>query len=148
MLDPQIERKLAAQLFNETWRLLDKADRTAEENARMIHCTHASRFHWEAVGNARNRAVGEWQISRVYSVLGLGESALYHAKLCMELTEANDLMPFQRACAHEAMARALSLSDKAAARVHYQAARDLAEAIEDREDRNILESDLLTIQTV
>jgi hypothetical protein len=66
----------------------------------------------------------------------------------MELTEANDLKPFQRACAHEAMARALSLSDKAAARIHFQAARDLAEAIEDQEDRNILESDLLTLKTV
>lgn len=148
MLDAQIERKLAAGLFNETWRLLDKPDRTAEENARMIHCAHASRFHWEAVGNARNRAVGEWQISRVYSVLVLAESALYHAKLCMELTEANGLNPFHRACAHEGMARALSLSDKAAARAHYQAARDLASSIEDREDRNILESDLLTINLV
>ena len=145
MLDPQIERKLAAQLFNATWRLLDKTDRTAQENALMIHCAHASRFHWEAVGNAMNRAVGEWQVSRVYSVLALGESALYHARLCMELTEANGLTPFHKACAHEGMARALSLSDKAAAKAHYQAARDLASSIEDREDRNILESDLMTI---
>jgi hypothetical protein len=46
------------------------------------------------------------------------------------------------------MARALSLSDKAAARAHSLAASDLAASIEDREDRNILESDLLTINLV
>jgi hypothetical protein len=148
LLDAQIERKLAAHLFNDTWRLLDKTDRTAEEDARMIHSAHASRFHWEAVGNAQNRAVGEWQISRVYCVVGLRESALYHARLCMELTEANALKPFHMAFAHEGLARALSSSDKAAARVHYQAALDLVEAIEDQEDRNILQSDLQTIKLV
>ena len=148
MLDPQIERQLAAQLFNETWRLLDKADRTDEENTQMIHCAHASRFHWQAVGNATNRAVGEWQISRVYCVLGLGESALHHARLCMQQTDANALKPFHMAFAHEGLARALTLSDKAAARVHYQAALDLVEAIEDPEDRNLLQSDLQSIKLV
>jgi hypothetical protein len=146
MSDREIERKLAAHLFNETWRLLDKADRTAEENTLMIHCAHASRFHWQVVGSVSNHAIGEWQISRVYSVVALGESALHHARLCMEHCDAHALRPFLKACAHEAMARALSLSDTAAARIHYQAARDLVDAIEDQEERNILQSDLATIE--
>jgi hypothetical protein len=40
----------------------------------------------------------------------------------------------------------LSLSDKAVARVHHQAALDLVPGIEDQEERNILQSDLLTIK--
>lgn len=146
MLDPDVERKLAAALFNETWRLLDKADRTAEEDTLMVHCAHASRFHWEAIGTASNRAVGEWQISRVYSVVSLGESALHHARLCMQYSATNAFRPFMNAYAHEAMARALSLSDKVAARVHYQAALDLVPSIEDEEERKLLQSDLLTIK--
>jgi hypothetical protein len=35
----------------------------------MIHSAHASRYHWQAVGDASDKAIGEWQISRVYSVL-------------------------------------------------------------------------------
>jgi len=146
LLDPDVERKLAAALFNETWRLLDKADRTAEEDTLMVHCAHASRFHWEAIGTASNRAVGEWQISRVYSVVALGESALHHARLCMQYSATNAFRPFMNAYAHEAMARALSLSDKVAARVHYQAALDLVPSIEDEEERKLLQSDLLTIK--
>ena len=87
-----------------------------------------------------------WQISRVYSVVALGESALHHARLCMKRYDADALRPFLKTCAHGAMARALSLSDKATARIHYQAARDLVETIEDQEERNILQSDLLTIK--
>jgi hypothetical protein len=145
LLDKELERKLAAHLFNETWRLIEKSDRTAEESALMIHSAHASRYHWESVGDASNKAIGEWQVSRVYSLLALGESALYHANLCLQICESESLSPFQKGCAHEAMARALSLSDKSAARSHYEAALELAAAIQDQEDRGILESDLKTI---
>lgn len=145
MLDKEVERKLAAHLFNETWRLIDKPDRTAEDDIMMIHTAHASRFHWQTVGNASNHAIGEWQISRVYSLLGLGASALYHGRLCLELSERQALGPCSKGCAHEAIARALSLDDKESARRHYQAACELAAAVEDPEDRNILESDLKTI---
>jgi hypothetical protein len=146
LLEPEVERKLAGALFNETWRLLDKANRTAQEDTLMVHCAHASRFHWQAVGSASNHAIGEWQISRVYSVVALRESALHHASLCMQHCDKHALRPFMKACAHEAMARALSLSDKSAARIHYQAALDLVPAIEDREERDTLQSDLLTIK--
>jgi hypothetical protein len=130
---------------SETWRLLDKPDRTAAEDTLMIHCAHASRYHWETVGDASNRAIGEWQISRVYSVLGRAEPALHHARLCKQLTDANALPPFQQAWAHEAMARALSLSDKTAARAHHQAASELIESIKDPRDRNLVRADLQTI---
>jgi hypothetical protein len=31
----------------------------------MILRAHASRFHWDNVGDDQNRAIGEWQCSRV-----------------------------------------------------------------------------------
>ncbi|MBB5034625.1 hypothetical protein [Prosthecobacter vanneervenii] len=45
-------KKMAVDLFNETWTLLDKTDRTPEEDARMSHLAHASRLHWGFVGTA------------------------------------------------------------------------------------------------
>jgi hypothetical protein len=145
VLDKELERKLAAHLFNETWRLIEKRDRTAEEDILMIHSAHASRYHWQSVGNSSNKAVGEWQISRVYSLLRLSDPALYHAKLCLEISETQSLSPFQMGCAHEAMARALSFNDRTSARLHHQAASKLAMHVQDPEDRGILESDLKSI---
>jgi hypothetical protein len=31
----------------------------------MVHTAHAPRFHWDNVGDDQNRAIGEWQVSRV-----------------------------------------------------------------------------------
>jgi hypothetical protein len=144
-LDKELERKLAAHLFNETWHLIDKPDRTAEENILMIHSAHASRYHWQSVGDSSHKAIGEWQISRVYSLLSLSDPAVYHAQLCLEICETQSLNPFLTGCAHEAMARALSSHDKTSARLHHQAASELAMLVQDSEDRGILESDLKSI---
>jgi hypothetical protein len=68
-LDPATRRKLAADLFNHTWTLLEKQDRTAAEDDEMIHSAHASRYHRGEVdvGEPVNLARGEWQCSRVYA---------------------------------------------------------------------------------
>jgi hypothetical protein len=42
-------RLLAAQLFNETWRLLELPGRNRDDDERMIHTAHASRCHWGQV---------------------------------------------------------------------------------------------------
>ena len=62
--DTAVHKKLGIELFNYTWELLDKPQRTREEDDTMIHAAHASRFHWEkAGGTAVNLARGEWQVS-------------------------------------------------------------------------------------
>jgi hypothetical protein len=145
LLDKELERKLAAHLFNQTWRLIEKPDRTAEEDVMMIHSAHASRYHWQSAGESSHIAIGEWQISRVYSLLKLSDPALYHARLCLEICETQSLSPFLTGCAHEAMARALNFTDKTSARLHHQTAYELAVLVQDPKDRSILESDLKSI---
>jgi len=44
-LTPEGERRLAADLFNHTWELLETPERTPAQDDRMIHAAHASRFH-------------------------------------------------------------------------------------------------------
>jgi len=53
-------RQLAVDLFNHTWELLDKSERTQAEADEMIHAAHASRYHWGLAGTAVNLARGEW----------------------------------------------------------------------------------------
>jgi hypothetical protein len=146
LIEPAEHKKLAASFFNETWRLLNLTDRSGEQNTQMIHCAHASRMHWEFVGNSMNRAVGEWQIARVYSVLQLPQSALYHATECLAQVERAGLKGFLMGCAHEAMARALALTDKQAAAIHYSKAVAILPSVEDPEDAEILRSDLASIE--
>jgi hypothetical protein len=77
------QRQLGVDLFNEVWRLIE----TREDDERMLHAAHASAYHWSEAPECepRNRARSEWQVSRVYAVLGRGEPALHHAHRCLEI---------------------------------------------------------------
>ena len=138
------ERTLAADLFNGVWTLMETEDRSPEQDDRMLHMAHASRFHWEQVGTAENLARGEWLCSRVYAVLGRAEPSLHHARRVLQICEQHGIGDWDLAFAHEAIARAQCLAgDREAAREAIRSAR--AVVIADEEDRNLLESDLSTV---
>jgi DNA-binding transcriptional MerR regulator len=146
-LDPDDERRLAATLFNHTWELLEKPVRSIADDDEMIHSAHASRYHWGVVGNATNYARGEWQCSRVYSVLGRSEPALYHANRCLSLSVENDLSAFDIGCGHEALARAYRVAGRPdKVREHLELADAQSAKIVDAEDRKILDDDLDTLR--
>jgi hypothetical protein len=144
----ELERGIAVDCFNGTWSLLDKSDRTADEDARMLHMAHTSVFHWGNVGTPVNAVRGEWQCSRVYAVLGRAEPALYHAQRALDICTRNDIGGFDLAFCCEALARAHSVAgdlDQAADWV--RKARALADDITDAEDRDLLLADLQTVHT-
>ena len=134
----QFHKKMAVSFFNETWRLLDKPDRTPAEDVRMIHLAHASRLHWEFLNTPENQALSEWQVSRVHAVLGQRDSALYHARHSLDIVHRNHLAPFYLACGYEAMAMSVALAEQPAALTHIvAAARKIATDVADPEDRKI-----------
>jgi DNA-binding transcriptional MerR regulator len=138
------ERKLAADLFNGVWTLMETEDRTPAQDDRMLHMAHASRYHWEQVGTAANLARGEWLCSRVYAVLRRAEPALHHAQRVLDLCTEHGLDDWDLAFAHEAIARGLAVAgDAAGAATEMRAARDVP--IADDEDRELLERDLAAI---
>lgn len=146
-LDPAAERRLAVDLFNQVWTLLEQADRTPEDDDAMIHAAHASRHHWDAVGTDVNRARGEWQVSRVYARLARAEPALHHAERCLAYAEAaDDAADWDVPFAHEALARAYAVAgDRERARHHLERARELAASVADDGDRELLRRDLSTV---
>jgi tetratricopeptide (TPR) repeat protein len=145
-LDPDLQRRTAADIFNFAWTLLEKPDRSAREDDLMIHAAHAQRFHWEWVGDPVNHARGEWQLARVYAVLGRAEPALHHARRCLELCEANGIGDFDLAYAYEAMARAYGVTgDGDEAARFEELARRAAEEIADADDREQVLADLATL---
>jgi hypothetical protein len=143
-LDPVSERKLAAGLYNETWRLMELETRTPAETDAMIHAAHASRHHWGQAGTVVNAARGEWLCSRVYSTLGRPEPALWHAHRCLELLEgAAGTEDWDLPAAYEALARASALAgDREAAKDWLARGLEAAAGIADPEDRDNIESDI------
>ena len=145
-MDFLAERTLAVDLFNHVWTLLDTPDRTPQQDAEMLDAALASRQHWERPGGAEQWAIGEWQISRVYAVLGDGPLALAHARQCWELSVRDGVDDFVEASAHEAIARALAVcGDMDGARAERDLAYALAVALDDDDDRAVVESDLSTL---
>lgn len=145
--DAEARRRIAVDLFNHTWSLLETTDRTVEQDDEMLHAAHASRYHWGEVGDAANRARGEWQCSRVYAVLGRAEPALHHARRCLELCHEHGLRDWDLAAAHEAMARAARVAgDDATLAQHRTLAAQALEGIADSEDRAIIAADLASLR--
>jgi tetratricopeptide (TPR) repeat protein len=127
-----------------TWALLEKEDRSREDDFEMILAAHASLFHWAQIGTAPQLQRGQWLIAHVYTILGLGEAALRHASHCLEITENNleKMQDFDKAYAFEGMARALALGgQKDEAKAYYQKAQSAGQQISDEEDRAIFMSD-------
>ena len=145
-LDAADHRELGKALFNRVWELLETPDRSPEQTDEMIHAAHASRYHWTVGGEPANRARGEWQCARVYSTLGRGEPALWHARRCVELCEAHGLVDWDLAAACEGMARASAVAgDREAAADWAARARAALAGVADPEDRELIEGDLATI---
>jgi DNA-binding transcriptional MerR regulator len=147
-IDATTRRKLAADLFNHTWTLLEMPDRTPEQEDEMIHSAHASRYHWGEVadGEPVNLARGEWQCSRVYAVLGRAEPALWHARRCLAINEAVGSVDWDIASTYEAMARAYLTAGDAAQVAAWKAKATAAlDGIADVDDRELIEGDLATL---
>lgn len=139
-------RRCAADLFNAVWDLMGKEDRTPEENEEMVNAAHASRWHWGVMGKPVNWARGEWQISRVYAILGRAEPSLHHAWNYQKICDENQLSEFDRSFAHEAIARASAISgDSEAVVAHVQYGLAAADHIGDDNDRKWARSNLGTV---
>jgi hypothetical protein len=135
-------RQLGIDLFNEVWRLIE----TREDDERMLHAAHASRFHWGEAPECKpeNLARGEWQVSRVYTILGFAEPALRHARRCLDVCEANAIGDWDLAYAYEAVARAYRTAGmQAEAAAYGKLASEVPIAEED--DRHHLAEDLATL---
>ncbi len=146
-ISKEIHKKLAMDTFNKTWDYLDKQNRTETDNVEMIHTAHASRYHWGQVGKPLELQRGEWQISRVYAVLGMGESALYHAEIALKTCQEKGIGDFDLAFAYEAVARAFSImKNHSEKEKHLALAKEAGHKITDKDNREYFMSELDSIR--
>jgi hypothetical protein len=143
-----MHRQMAVDAFNYTWTLMEKENKTQEEIDEMIHTAHASRFHWGKIGTPTHFERGEWQISRMYTTIdGHAEAAIYHAKRCLEICLTEGIGDWDLAFAYEAIARAYMVaSNKDEMKKYLKKAKEAAENIAKKEDKDYLLSELETIK--
>jgi hypothetical protein len=146
-LDYDTERRLAAGLYNDVWRLMEIPVRLPAQDDEMLHAAHASRYHWGKVGGPVHFARGEWLCSRVYSVLGRAEPALWHANRCLALlNESGGGESWDLPAAYEALARANHVAGDSAETARWIAMAHAAlAAVTDAEDREHIADDLKSI---
>ena len=136
-------RQQAVDLFNFTWTLIDKPDRSSDEEDLMIHTAHASRYHWGVVGTVVNAVRGDWQIAHVYTVLNLPERAVHYAQSCLRQCQEQHIGDFDLAYAYEAVARAHACAGQIAeAQKYYRLAEQAGHQIAEEEDRQQFQKDL------
>lgn len=141
-------KHFASSCFNACWGLIDKEDRTAEEDEEMLRLAVTSHYHWTCRSNygAKEASVANWQISRVYALLGDGPLARRFGQRSLDVLEGTDVGPFFAGYAQEALARAAAvLGDDDAMAVHLAAGRGLAAQVENADHRSWLEGDLASV---
>lgn len=137
----------AKDLFNRTWDLMEQDERSPADDVEMLASAHMSRHCWQKAGAELQWARGEWQLSRVYALLELPESARFHGERCLQWVTEHDLGPFDLAYAHEALARAAAIGgNRRDTRHHIRDAFEAAEGIDDAESKKMVVKDIESIR--
>ena len=142
-------RHFSAACFNGVWELIDKPDRSPDEDRLMVSMCHASLYHWRQRPdcNSRSLSIGYWQLSRVYALLGEADNARQYGRLC--LTHSQNEEPFYLGYAYEALARAEFLAgNRNIAEEVLILARVQAAKVSDAGEREMLRNDLETLKAV
>jgi len=140
-------RELAGETYNAAWDLLDSHERTRDEDDAMLTLAFVSRYHWgRAGGEDEQLAVGDWFIGHVAAHLGMANVAARFSGRALERVRATGIRGWLLASVYEGMARASACLGDAAERSRYEAmAEEALDAIDDPEEREVVEEQLRSI---
>jgi len=146
LIDATTHKKLAGQLFNRCWDLLETEPRDGAQDRELLTAALASRFHWQTIGTDENLAVSDWMASRAFAAVGDGRAAVDFASAALARVEQAGLGDWVIASMYEGLARAhAAAGDRAARDVAYAKAERAVAAIKDVEDRDLIASQLATV---
>jgi hypothetical protein len=139
----------SVKCFNKAWDLMDKSDRTAEEDEQMVRLSLTSHWHWTQREDYTEREMSSahWQTSRIYAMLGQADNARRYGQLCLAASQGEDLPPFCLGYAYEALARAESVAGNSDKMEKYlRKARRVADTMSDPDVQKQFLEDLDTIE--
>ena len=146
-MESKEHKKIAIQCFNAVWTILDKVEPSDEEKLEAIRLAQTSTWHWYQCGEPIHFQRGEWICSRVYCQFNHLEEALYHARLCRDLTQKYELKDFDLSYSYEALARVYRKLNNTEKFNHYfQLLVESLDQIADSEDKKQVERDIQSMQ--
>lgn len=147
MIKIEEHKNLAIQNFNAIWKILDKEKPSKEEELEAIRLAHTSTWHWYQCGQPINFQRGEWICSRVYVHFNHLEEALFHAKLCYELTMEHNLKDFDLSYGYECLARVyMKMKDQENFQKYFQLLQNSLSQIQNEEDRKVVAMDIASLK--
>jgi len=139
-------RQVAVDTFNQAWELLELPVRSPERDRALLGLAFASRYHWGVVGGDEEQMIGDWMIAHVTSILGFGSLAERYASSALDTCRANGWDDWRLASMLEGMARAsAAIGDEHGLDRYAAEARRVLETVEDKEDRELIASQLASI---
>ena len=145
-MSDDVHRQIGVERFNATWDLIDRPDRSADDDVELLLSAMTSRWHWGQVGGPEEISTGDWQVAHAAALLGLGDLALLFARRNLTTAEAQGWTGWRLASAHEGMARACAVAGDADGRArHLDAARAALDAEPDAEERQVIADQLATV---
>ena len=142
-VDGDWHRTQGVTAHQETWELLEKTDRSADDDAALLASAYASSYHWaRAAGRSpANSARADYLIAKALLATGRTADALASADACLAACSTHGLVDFDLAYALEIRARALqALGRTSEAEADWAAA--LAVPIANPEDAEWFERDV------
>lgn len=144
----EAHRHFSAHCFNRAWDLIDKPDRSAEQDEEMLRLSYASLYHWTQRPDCtpENLSIAYWQLSRIYAILHKQDDARNYGQKSLHFGQQKGVQPVILGYACEALARAEAQSgNRSQAGKYLTQARQLAEGLA-AEDKKQLLADLETIK--
>lgn len=138
-------RHFSAACFNAAWDLIEKENRTEEDDDQMIRLCMASTWHWTQRDDVTDTSlsIGYWQAARIYAILDQPTNALHYAQTCLEISQKEGVPAFYLGYAYEALARAEAVAGNEKAKFDNLAqAVQIAETLTDVEEKKMLGGDL------
>jgi hypothetical protein len=136
------QRWFAIEMNNRAWDLVEKVERTPEENEQMISAAHAARSHWSAIGKPIHALRAETLLATAYLAAGRPELSLHHAERCQAQSAqlGEEQTAFDRACLHGGLSAALLRLGRAQdSKVAYAQAAKWVEEFDHPDEKAIFE---------
>ena len=140
------QKRLASQANNRAWALSESSTRTPADDQEMLHAAHAAMHLWAIMGNERSKAHAEQLLAHVHALLGHAAAAGRYGQPAFAFFTREDNAPWEMAFAHAIAANVASCQgDTATHAARYAEGQTRIAALEDPEDREILERTLRVI---
>lgn len=139
-------RKVAVESYNRCWDLLDRDDRSQDEDFDLLTSAFVSRYHRSLAGGPEQWTVSNWMVSRAAADIGEGSLSLAFARRANDAVREFDAPDWLVASAAEGMARAYAaLGSEQDRDEWFNKAEGLVAALADEEDRELIASQLASV---